>query len=215
MITCFDWVKYERERRRHIKYYSRFMRWSVSTGSRAFNIVCSSNALIRFSNDQAFSKQEIYVLSHVEEHAFMVNVILRSLTPSMLFVEHGWPEIPWSFESGQSWRSQQRRQLLQEEVREVRLKGFTGGLVLTPPYVAFINAFIDYPLLEKRQCLLLFGYVERVPLVIRLNHHLSVDFISTDECLLDQIRALLKSLGLRQRQDFPTVFCRADQTRWA
>lgn len=78
---------------------------------------------------------------------------------------------------------------------DVNLSNFNGGFAFEEDFAKFISLFIDYPFLFKYKnidCISL-----DLDLIIKITHHLDVQFISKDSKLITAIKKECHANGLR------------------
>ena len=179
--------------------YKDYLSWLDENGDAyRYKVLSTSNCQIRRRDDWNTLGREIYDRKKVDELAETTCEIIKDLNLDSFIAEHEYCRAVWFpeyfvFNNDNRQSFDFTRQMFDES----ETKNFSGVLRISDGKEAkeFIVNFIDYPFLFRYRNIDLIS--DEVALVIKFNSHLSVNYISQNQNILDRIASICdkKQLG--------------------
>lgn len=155
----------------------------------------TSKVQIREQDKWNSEGREIYDEDILKSHAIAVIELLGLIDCSKFIVEHEyktWPWLPSNIINNKDVRNMES--FFQKCLPDVNSGFFDGAICIQGEIDKFLRNFIGYPYRLKYRDLDCLSCEK--PLVVKITHHLSVDFITWDEEIFKNIEKIAKQLGL-------------------
>lgn len=175
-----------------VKYES-YLSWLDDDENRNqdFAIVSTSNYEIRGMEQWNSIGREIYDSDKLSEHVDKVEAVLKNIGAEKFIVQHEYAPAVWlPYKIIQKLELNgnlaERLSSYKQFIKGVDLNGFDGGFEVTKDISGFLRLFVDYPFLlnyKNIDCISL-----ELNLILKITHHLEVQFISSDAKLLASIQ---------------------------
>jgi hypothetical protein len=183
--------------------YEAYQRWKneESQSNSQFHSVGSNTCAIRPREDWNAHGREIYYLQDVERHADTVAEILSDIKLGNFLVEQVIPSAAWFAGKAPNGpgRARAAADYLHSRGISVDFSTWRGAFVVHDDICGFLRHFLDYPFVFKTYDLDVFAF--EAPLVIEINHHLSLVFTSPDRSLIADIRSQIVAKGILEYPD--------------
>lgn len=140
--------------------------------------------------------REIFDVKLLKIHSNAVAKMIENISCSKFLVEHeyrNWVWLPEKIIMGKN--VDVMVDYFKKKLPNVDPKKFYGGIYIEDELSDFITAFIDYPFTLKYRDIDCLSTEKKV--IVKITHHLTVDFVTWDKRLLDQIDAIGRELGLQ------------------
>jgi hypothetical protein len=181
--------------------YLSYLRWLDDENNKDdFFIVSTYNYEIYEKELWNSKGREIYNICNLAEHSAKVIAIINAIGAKSFIVQHEYSPSLWLPDFIVQYASKLEGGT--DKIFDIRcfligvdLSNFDGGFAFEEDFKKFISLFIDYPFLFKYKnidCISL-----DFDLIIKITHHLDVQFISKDERLINCIKNDCHVNGLR------------------
>lgn len=175
--------------------YSDYLDWLDDIGPDNFFRVATTNVNVRNKEDWYNLGREVYDKSLLIEHCSKLIEVISKLNISEFVAEHEYKQFKWLPENNINMcKYNEVKTYLIKYIKSCSIEGLDSKLFISQGLSEFLPIFIDYPFLLKYRNIDLISL--DISLIIQISHHLSVDFISSDRSLIEQIISLCNSVGL-------------------
>ena len=173
--------------------YDAYLSWLDDDENRNqdFAIVSTSNYEVHKMEQWNSIGREIYDSEKLSEHVDKIEQILKNISTEKFIIQHEYMPGVWlpnkiiqKMEMNKSF--EEKLSSYKRFVGGIDLHGFDGGFEVTKDIGQFLRIFVDYPFLlnyKNIDCISL-----ELDLIMKITHHLEVQFISSNAKLMDSIR---------------------------
>ncbi len=155
----------------------------------SYKLLSTSNCHIREQKDWNTLGREIYDRKKVVALAEATLEVIRDLNLAIFIAEHEYSRAVWfPAEFCFNERNSQSYKFVKQILSESKLNNFNGTFEISgySEIKEFIEHFIDYPFLFRYRSI---DFISKeVALVIKFSAHLSVDYISQNQRIVDRIK---------------------------
>jgi hypothetical protein len=161
-----------------------------------FYHISTSNIETREMSEWNSKGREIYNENLVGQHAHIINDIIRAKGFENFLAQHEFITSIWfppDIIKGNLVEG--KIAYIQTNAVEIRINEFDGAFKIEGGADDFLAAFIDYPFLLNYKNVDMLSLDQ--DLVIKIGHHLTIDFVSKNKDLIDDIKNECVEKGLR------------------
>jgi hypothetical protein len=161
-----------------------------------FHYTGSCTAKVRPRTEWNTLGREIYDIEDVERHAGVVSRMLRDLGMTAFLIQQTMPASAWFRGRTQDLKGRASDMLAYLRSRGVSVDfvHWRGAFIVREEIGDFLNSFLDYSFTLNTYDLEVFSFQE--PLAMVLDHHLCVEYISSDPALVERLRTRICSEGI-------------------
>ena len=162
-----------------------------------YHYIATMNVDIRPKEQWNEKGREIYDRDRLHQHAEYINHIIHELELYDFVIQHEYsPSIwfPTPIIAGKP--IDDKIQFVQSiNTDNIDINSFSGGFKLEGEPYTFLKTFVDYPFLLRYKNIDIFS--TQVDLVVKIGHHLSIDFVTLNKTFMSRIISLCKRMNLR------------------
>ena len=176
--------------------FQSYLRWldDEEVGS-PFYILSTTNIDVRDRDEWNSKGREIYYRQKLEEHAAWVAKVLDRLALADFFAQHEYRPCLWFPQEIQAAdQAQEKANQARAWLKGIEPHSFDGGFAISDQISDFLSVFIDYPFLLRYSNIDILSLQK--PLILKITHHLTVDFVANAPGLVDEIERDCNTIGL-------------------
>jgi hypothetical protein len=176
--------------------YDDYLTWlDEDERSHSYYIVSTAVIGVRPRIEWNEKGREIYDEDRLSTHAGLVFKVAEALHVGSVLAEHEYsPAIWFPAEIIARNHAESKVSFIRARVHDIDVNTFDGAFRVEDHFAEFLHHFIDYPFVLRYRNIDMFS--ERLSMILKITHHLAVDFVTPDRTLADQIVGLCGNVGL-------------------
>lgn len=174
--------------------YGNYLAWLDSESNDEYQILSTVNVDIRDRVEWNKAGREVYDAQRLQTHAEKVCEIIRLLELGTFMIQHEYQPGIW-LPIADKYLDNQAIFKFKALFPGIDMSSYNGGFKITGNDIdKFMKSFIGYPFLLHYKDIDLFSL--EIDLVIKITHHLSVDFITLTRRRMHKIAEYCQKVGL-------------------